>query len=238
MPHADIQAIRAVDQLQKLQNVVLVIQRLANAHQNDIGDIQSAVQLGEKHLIQYLGGCQVPHLTGNGAGTEGAAHTAAHLRGDAHGIAMVIAHQHRFDAVAVPQPPQVLDRTVVLGHLLALHRGYGDDALLRQLLPQGLAEVAHVLKGGHALVEPDEHLLAPEGRFSHLPQQLGHLLKIQRFDVDHRQFLTSAFPDGRYRSRPFPTAAATASGDRHTRRWARAAQRATAGTPDGPSKTM
>ena len=54
MPHTDIQAFRAVDQFQKFKDIVLIIQRLANAHENDVGDIQSAVQLGKKHLIQYF----------------------------------------------------------------------------------------------------------------------------------------------------------------------------------------
>jgi len=114
MPHADVQPVRAVDQRQKLQYVILVVQRLSDPHQHNVGDGKAAVQLGKQHLIQYLGGRQVTHLSGDGAGAEGAAHAAAHLRGDAHGIAVVIAHQHRFDTVAVPQPPQVFHRAVML----------------------------------------------------------------------------------------------------------------------------
>ena len=57
VPHTDIQAFRTVDQFQEFKDIVLIIQRLANAHENDVGDIQSAVQLGEKHLIQYFRRC-------------------------------------------------------------------------------------------------------------------------------------------------------------------------------------
>ena len=36
MPHTDIHAIRVVDELKKSHNIVKVIERLADAHQNDI----------------------------------------------------------------------------------------------------------------------------------------------------------------------------------------------------------
>ena len=138
VPHADIQPVGAVDQLQEAQHVVHVVQRLADAHEHDVGHGQAAVQLGEKHLIQQLGGAQIPHLSGNGAGAEGAPHAAAHLRGDAHRVAVVVLHQHRLDAVAVGQLPQVLNGAVQPGCLLPRHRGRGDEARLRQLRTQRL----------------------------------------------------------------------------------------------------
>ena len=63
-----------------------------------------------------------------GGGTEGTAHPAAHLRGDADGIAVVIMHEHRLHAVPVGQPPQVFDGAVLLGFLPA-HRLRGEKAL-------------------------------------------------------------------------------------------------------------
>ena len=238
MPHTDIQAFRAVDQFQEFKDIVLIIQRLANAHENDVGDIQSAVQLGKKHLIQYFRRCQVSYLAGNCAGAECAAHTAPNLRGEAHRIAVVVTHQHRLNAVAVAKAPQVLYGAVVAGYLLTLHSRNRDIAALCQLLPQRFTKIGHVLKGGDTTVQPCKDLLAAKGRFSHVPQQLRDLLSVQRFDVCHRQFLIPASAGGRCKSRLSPIAAATMSSGRRIRRWVQAAQRVTAGIPGAPSKTM
>ena len=45
----------------------------------------------EEHLVQHLRRRQVPDLAADGGGAEGAAHPAAHLRGDADGVAVVVA---------------------------------------------------------------------------------------------------------------------------------------------------
>lgn len=39
VPHSDVQPVRAVDQLQKAHHIVKIVKRLANAHQNDVGDL-------------------------------------------------------------------------------------------------------------------------------------------------------------------------------------------------------
>ena len=57
MPHTDVQPVRVVHQLQKPQHVVQIVQRLADAHQNDIGNGQAGVLLGEDHLIQNFRRC-------------------------------------------------------------------------------------------------------------------------------------------------------------------------------------
>ena len=169
VPHPDVHAIRVVHQLQELQHRVQVVQGLSNAHQHDVGHRQAGIDLGEQHLVQHLRRRQVPDLAGDGGGAEGAPHPAPHLGGDAHGVAVVVLHQHGLDAVAVRQLPQVFHGPVQLGHLLPGHLGDGEDAGLPQLLPQGLGEVGHLVKGRGSPVEPGEHLLAPEGR---LPQGL------------------------------------------------------------------
>ena len=185
VPHPDVQPLGVVHQRQKPQHGIHVVQRLSNAHQHDIGDLPAGIQLGEQHLIQHLRGSQVTDLSGDGAGAEGAAHAAAHLRGDAHGIAVVILHEHRLDTVAVRQLPQVLDGAVQTGLLLAGHGGGGDMERLRQLLPQGTGQIAHLFKGGDAPVQPGKDLTAPEGGLSHFPQGMGQLLHRHGFDVSH-----------------------------------------------------
>src|SRR5699024_8349180 len=102
VPHADVQPLGMVHQLQEPEHVVQVVQGLADTHKDDVADILAAVQLGEQHLIQDLRGPQIPDLPTQGGGAEGAAHAAAHLAGDTYRVAVVVAHKHRLDAVAVP----------------------------------------------------------------------------------------------------------------------------------------
>ena len=78
-----------------------------------------------------------------------------------------------FDAVSIPQPPQVLDGAVQLGHLLPLHLGHGQDAALTQLFPQGFGKVCHLVKGLHPPPQPLKDLLGAELGF---PQLLKKLL--------------------------------------------------------------
>ena len=40
--------------VQEAQHRVKIVQRLADAHQHDVGDGQAGIQLGEQHLIQHL----------------------------------------------------------------------------------------------------------------------------------------------------------------------------------------
>ena len=54
MPHPDVQAVGVVDQVQKLQHVLIIIQRLPDAHQDDIRNGNAGIQLGKEHLIQHL----------------------------------------------------------------------------------------------------------------------------------------------------------------------------------------
>ena len=94
MPHPDIQPVGVVYQGQKTQNCVKIVQWFPNSHQNDVGNRRSTVNLGKKHLIQHFCGSQVPDLPRNGRSAEGTPHPAPHLAGDAHRIAVLVAHQH------------------------------------------------------------------------------------------------------------------------------------------------
>ena len=79
MPHADVHTLRMVDQGQEPQDIFTVIQRLSNAHQDNIGDLSSGIELRKEHLIQHLGRPKIPHLSRDRRGAEFAAHAAAHL---------------------------------------------------------------------------------------------------------------------------------------------------------------
>ena len=45
--HADVHSVRAVNQLQKLHDRIKIVQRLSDAHQNDIGNRKSGIDLAE-----------------------------------------------------------------------------------------------------------------------------------------------------------------------------------------------
>ena len=165
--HGNIHALGAVHQLQKTHDVVKIIQRLPNAHEHNVGNGLAGIHLSKQHLIQHFKGLQLPHQAADGGGAEGTAHAAAHLGGNAHGIAVVIAHQHRFHAVAVGQLPQIFDGAVLLGFLTAQHRGGMDGVFFRQRCPQRPGEIGHLLIGANTPVQPGIQLLCPEGRLPH-----------------------------------------------------------------------
>ena len=162
MPHPNVKPIGVVYQREKPHHVVKIVQRLPNPHQHDVGDFRPAVLLGKDDLVKNLSGCQVPHLAAQGGGAEHAAHIAPYLAGHTNSIPMLIPHQNRLDTISVQKPPQVFYGTVRLRHLLPLHLGHREEALLLQHLPQRLGQIAHLVEGFHAPVEPAEHLRGPE----------------------------------------------------------------------------
>ena len=177
MPHADVQPQRVVHQLQKPQDVVEVVQRFPDAHEDDVGDWHAPVRLGEDHLLQHFSRRQVPDLAPQGGGAEGAPHAASHLAGNADGVAVAVAHEHRLNAVAVVELPQVLDGAVRPGHLFPGRSQTAHPVRPRQLLPEGLRYVAHFIKGADAPVKPGKHLFPPEGWLPHVPQGRRQLLQ-------------------------------------------------------------
>ena len=166
--HGNIHTVFAVHQLQKAHHIIKIVQRLADAHEHHPGHRQAGVDLGMEDLVEHFVGLQPPDQTADGGGAEGTAHGAAHLGGDADGVAVVVAHENGLHAVAVGKLPEVLDGAVLFGFLLADHLGGVDGVLLRQLLPEGLGQVGHFVVAAHTLMEPGIDLLAPEGRLAQL----------------------------------------------------------------------
>ena len=185
MAHPDVHSLFGIDQLQKAEHSIVVVQRLSDAHQNDVGHRQSGIYLCKKHLVEHFRRRQPPHKPAFGRGAEGAAHRAADLRGDADGIAVVVAHQDAFDAVAVGQPPEVFDRAVLRGDQLACHRRRGEAVRLRQPFTQGFGEIRHLVEAPRAAVHPLVHLSRAEGRFAHGGHLLRQLGKGHGFNVFH-----------------------------------------------------
>ena len=142
------------------------------------------VAVGAEHLAQHFTRRQRAHTALQRGGTEGTAHPASHLGGDAKRIAVVVVHQHALNAVAVLHAKEELHRIVDFRAALMddLHRL--GDGLRLQLLAQGQGQIGHGVEIG-PLVNPLEYLpgtegrklarLAPIGQFSLAqPSQLGH----------------------------------------------------------------
>ena len=185
VPHPDVDPLGGGDQGEELHHLVEVIQRLADPHQDDVGNALPDVLLGGVDFRADLPRLQIADPARLGRGAEAAAHPAAHLGGDTDGGTVVIPHDHRLDAVAVGHPQQVLDGAV-FGLLPALDGGRGDVEPFFQLCDQGLGLVGHSGKPGRQLlVHPVEDLFCPEGRLAHSFQLGGQLL--------HRQGRDAAF---------------------------------------------
>ena len=170
MPLSDVNSLRAADKVQEFQHVVVVVERLARAHQHDVGDLLAAVLLHEQNFVQNLARGQIALFAVQAGRAELAAHAAADLRRDADGYAVLIMHQHGLHAVAVPHPPQVFHRAVYLTHLLARHLGHGQHEIFGQPRAQILGQIGHLFKGLHPLVKPFEDLSRAERLFAHVLQ--------------------------------------------------------------------
>ena len=174
---AQVQPFFFVDRPQKPHGVVVIIQRLAAAHEDDMAHpaFFAQIAVGQQHLREHFPAGKASDAAVEGAGAERAAHFAPHLRGDAQRIAVMIVHQHALDQVVVPAAEQEFDRVVLLGgeHAVQLHGQI--VAGLHQLLPQGLGQVAHLRKG-HAPGEPAVHLTGPESGLTQLFEVGSQLL--------------------------------------------------------------
>ena len=181
--HSDVHALRGGDVLKEAHDLIKIIQRLPDAHEDDVGDALPDVLLGGIDLRADLTGFQVAHPACLGGGAEAAAHPAAHLGGDADRVAVVVAHDNGLDAVAVGHPQQIF-HGAVLGFLPALDLGGSNVKLLFQLCQQGLGLVGHGRKlGDQLLVHPVEDLLCPETRLPHGFQRSGQLGQRQGRDT-------------------------------------------------------
>ena len=170
MPLTDVNSLGAADKMQEFQHIVVVVERLARAHQHDIRNLFAAVFLHEQNLVQNFTGREVSLFSVQAGGAEFAAHAAADLRGNADRNAVLVVHEDGLHTVAVPQPPEVLYCTVYLAYLLACDLGHGQDKVLRKPCAQVFREVAHLIEGGNALVQPLEDLTGAERLLAHLLQ--------------------------------------------------------------------
>ena len=165
VPVADVQPRRVPDKAQKFHHVVIVVERLSDAHEHHAVDALARVERRGDDLPEHLGRGQVPHLAANRGGTELTAHGAPDLARNAQGGAVAVAHEHALDAVAVEEAEEVFDGAVEGARLLDLHRGEPPLARLVEPFSQGGGEVGHFGNGG-AAAAPVEDLLRAVARLA------------------------------------------------------------------------
>ena len=165
MSVADVEAAGEVNKLQKLDNVVEIIERLTDAHHNDVGHSLTRIAGGGDDLTEKLGGEKVTHLAADGGGTEAASHTAAYLTGDAKSVAVLISHENTLDALAVVKAEEVLDRAVDFGGKLCLNARESVKGLFFKSFAQFFRQVGH-LGERCTLGKTREYLLCSEFRLA------------------------------------------------------------------------
>jgi hypothetical protein len=94
---------------------------------------------------------------------------------------MLVPHQNSLNTISVPQLPKILDSSIDLRDLLALHRGNCDVALLFKSLSKRLREVAHLIKRSDAPMEPLENLLGTKCGLFHFFEEIRHLFQRHGF---------------------------------------------------------
>ena len=103
-PCREVETGLVVEQTAGAQRLVVVVERLAHAHEDDVGDATPVVAEQPRkveHLVDHLLGREIAAQAQAPRGAEGATHGAADLRGHAHGGAFGVGHEHGLDGVTV-----------------------------------------------------------------------------------------------------------------------------------------
>ena len=155
--------------------MIKIIERFANAHEHDMGNAFSGIPGSGVYLVCDLTRREVAHTPALRGSAEAAAHAAAHLCGHAYSIAIGIAHQYRFDAIAVRQAEQVFHRTV-LRLLAALSLQRLDEKAFFQRGEKRLWLIRHCRKRARLLfMQPFEKLFCAKRGLPHFLHQFRKL---------------------------------------------------------------
>ena len=130
---ADPEPLRVVEEADRVEHPIRVVERLAHPHEDDVvgGAAVAGSPVGPQrvprrpvpvqHLVDDLAGAQLAGEAGLPGGAEGTADRAPGLRGDADGgplahlAARRVAHQHRLDPLAVMELVHRLGGQAVVG---------------------------------------------------------------------------------------------------------------------------
>ena len=139
------QALFLVQHPQRLHGRIVVVQRFAHAHQDDVeGFVEKVERLGEQpDLGGDLSRRQVPHEAHLAREAERATHRAAHLCRDAEGLCRRIGNEDGFNLLAVRQLQHELLRAVLRDVALG-DGGERNSGLVDERRAQALAQVRHL----------------------------------------------------------------------------------------------
>ena len=201
---------------QRLHRLVVVVQRLAHAHQDDVEPLVAHGERVGEHadLADDLAGGQVPrqpHLAGE---AEGAGHGAADLGRDAEGHRRRVGDEDRLDHVAVGEAQEeflgAVNGTFALDDLGRRQREAGGERRA-----EALRQVGHLVERGDAVaVDPAENLARAEALeppllergFERRALELGEVLRSggigRRYLIRFQRFAASAILS-RKETRPF-----------------------------------
>ena len=157
-------------QPQEFDDVLIIVQRLAAAHEHDVGDFPLGVRRDD--LAENFSGRQVAGEAFERRGAEFAAHAAADLRGNAQRVAVVIPHAHALDEVAVRQAVEVFDRSVEFGGKPLEDRHAYVVVFGGESFAQRPGQIAHPGEFC-ALMQPGKHLPRAERGLSHGLERLS-----------------------------------------------------------------
>ena len=142
------------DDLQRLRDVVVIVERLAHAHQHDVGELP--VVLGRRpfaervarqhHLADDLGGVEIAHQALRAGVAEVAGERAADLRRDAERAAILFGDVDAFDLLPVGEAQQPFARAVRRGLRARRHRAAPRRSARRARARKPLASVVIAAK--------------------------------------------------------------------------------------------
>ena len=186
-PPADGDALGVEDDPHRLDDVVVVVERLAHPHQHDVGDHAPAFRArpfavgiaGQQHLAHDLRRAEVAH-PGLGAGVaERAVERASDLRGQAERAPVLLGDEDGLGLGAVVEADEPFAGGVGGGEH-ARDAGAGDAESRAQPGPQRPSEGGHLLERGRAaMVDPVPDLPGAEGGQVEPGQRLGELRPAQ-----------------------------------------------------------
>ena len=183
-PRADVQAVRMIEDAHGFENFVVIVERLAHAHVDDVVGPLAERRRHELHLRDDLPRRKAARESALGARAKHAAHPAAHLRRHADRVAVARGNQHGFDAVAVGEADEPFARAARLAGFLPDRRRLRRVGF-RQLLLQRARQIAHLLPARRVVrLQPVPELRSPERGLARLLAEGLQLFRQQSLQGD------------------------------------------------------
>ena len=178
MPASDVQPVRMGDQADETDDLVIVVERFSDPHQNDIGNAFPQIPLRGDDLTEQFARGQIPHLAAQRGRAEPAAHPATDLGGYADRQAVFIPHDDGFHTFPVIQGKKIFYGSVQRGDEFPDHGQRTVRSRSGQHIPRGFPDVGHLFRGETA-VKLGKNLSGPVFRLAGFLQDGFQLFREQ-----------------------------------------------------------